>query len=213
MSQPTEQNSPAHGATRFWLVRHGQIDANVSYHWHGSTDSPLTETGRRQVQRVAEWFATRQRPPAAVYSSPLIRTRDTATAIATRLGLDVNPLSGLREYALGEWEGLHFEELNGERRLLDRMRDPHWAPPGGESLHGVLQRMLDAFDQVAGRHPGEEVLMVGHGAATAVLLAHVLQQDALGWHTYHLRNCSVSEFWLHPEPGLGLFNHIDHLDD
>lgn len=200
-------------ATRFWVVRHGQIAANVSYHWHGSTDSALTDTGRRQVARVADWFAGSGPPLAAAYSSPLQRTRDTATGIATRLGLEVTPLPGLREYCLGEWEGVHFQELNEERRLLERMREPRWAPPGGESIEGVLERMLDAFHQVAEKHPGEEVLMVGHGAATAVMLAHLLQQDALGWHSYHLRNCSVSEFWLHPEPGLGLFNHTDHLDD
>lgn len=200
-------------ATRFWVVRHGQIAANVSYHWHGSTDSPLTETGRRQVEQVATWFEGNGRSLAAAYSSPLTRTRDTATGIASRFGLKVDPLPGLREYCLGEWEGVHFQELNEERQLLERMSDRHWAPPGGESIHGVLERMLEAFHQVAERHPGEEVLMVGHGAATAVMLAHLLQQDALGWHSYHLRNCSVSEFWLHPEPGLGLFNHIDHLQD
>lgn len=200
-------------ATRFWVVRHGQIAANVSFHWHGSTDSPLTSTGRRQVERVAAWFEETRRPLRAIYSSPLMRTRDTAAGIAGRLGLDVAPLPGLREYCLGEWEGLHYQELNEERRLVDRMRDARWAPPGGESLEGVLTRMLDAFQQVAQRHPGEEVLMVGHGAATAVMLAHLLQNDPLGWHTYHLRNCSVSELWLHPEPGTGLFNHTDHLDD
>ncbi|TVS17666.1 MAG: histidine phosphatase family protein [Gammaproteobacteria bacterium] len=200
-------------ATRFWVVRHGQIAANVTAHWHGSTDSPLTETGRRQVERVAAWFEASRPPLRAVYSSPLARTRDTATGIATRLGLDVQPLPGLREYCLGEWEGTHYQALNEKHGMLERMRDPHWAPPGGESIHGVLERMLESFHQVANDHRGEEVLMVGHGAATGIMLAHLLQQDALGWHTYHLKNCSVSEFWLHPEPGLGLFNHVDHLED
>ncbi len=200
-------------ATRFWVVRHGQIAANVTAHWHGSTDSPLTDTGRRQVERVAAWFEAARPPVRAVYSSPLSRTRDTATGIATRLGLGVQPLPGLREYCLGDWEGTHYQELNEKRGLLERMRDPHWAPPGGESIHGVLERMLESFHQVASDHPGEEVLMVGHGAATGIMLAHLLQQDALGWHTFHLKNCSVSEFWLHPEPGLGLFNHVDHLED
>lgn len=201
-------------ATRFWLVRHGQIEANITAHWHGSTDSPLTAEGRRQVERAARWFASESPPISAVYSSPLTRTRDTAEGIARALGHQVNPLPGLREYCLGEWEGVHYKELSEERQLLERMRaDPHWAPPGGESLQGVLERMLDAFHATASRHPGEQVLMVGHGAAMAVMLAHLLEADAIGWHSYHLHNCSVSEFWLHPEPGLGRFNQVDHLHD
>lgn len=213
MNRTQDEQALADGATRFWVVRHGQIAANVSFHWHGSTDSPLTATGRQQVERAAAYFARHDRPIEVAYHSPLTRTRDTALGISSRLGIEARPLPGLREYCMGEWEGLHYSELNEQRGLLERMQDPDWAPPGGESLKGVLQRMLDAFHGVAEQHPGQEVLMVGHGAATAVMLAHLLQQDALGWHTYHLQNCSVSEFWLHPEPGLGLFNHIDHLQD
>lgn len=201
-------------ATRFWLVRHGQIPANLTAHWHGSTDSHLTAEGRRQVERVARWFAASEHPIEAVYSSPLTRTRDTAEGIARAIDRSVEPLPGLREYGLGEWEGLHYKELSEERRLLERMReDPYWAPPGGESLQGVLDRMLDAFQGTANRHPGQQVLMVSHGAAMAIMLAHMLETEAMSWHAYHLNNCSITEFWLHPEPGLGLFNHTEHLSD
>ena len=200
-------------ATRFWVVRHGQIAANISAHWHGSTDSPLTEEGHRQVARVAARFRSAHPEVSAVYSSPLSRTHAPASGIADALGLDVRPLPGLREYCLGDWEGTHYKVLSEERNLLQQMSDRQWAPPGGESLQGVLDRMLDAFHGVAADHPGEQVLMVGHGAATAVMLSHLLAQDALGWHGYHIGNCSVSEFWLHPEPRLGLFNCITHLNN
>jgi len=200
-------------ATRFWVVRHGQIEANISAHWHGSTDSPLTDEGHRQVARVAARFKSAHAEVRAVYSSPLSRTHATASGIAGALGLDVRPLAGLREYCLGDWEGTPFKVLSEERNLFRQMSNRQWAPPNGESLQGVLDRMLDAFHGVATDHPGEEVLMVGHGAATAVMLAHLLEQDALGWHSYHINNCSVSEFWLHPEPRLGLFNDVEHLDN
>ena len=56
--------------TRLWLVRHGQIQANVDGRWHGSTDSPLTAAGQAQVAATGAWFKAQARPITAVYASP-----------------------------------------------------------------------------------------------------------------------------------------------
>ena len=74
-------------STRLWLVRHGRIEANVSGHWHGSTDSPLDAVGRQQVEAVGRWFAGSGLKIEAIYSSPLQRTRHTAEAIGRALEL------------------------------------------------------------------------------------------------------------------------------
>lgn len=200
--------------TRFWLVRHGQIEANLTAHWHGWTDSPLTEVGRAQVERVARWFAAAGHAIGALYTSPLQRTHDTARGIGAAIGLEPRPLFDLREYGIGELEGTHFPELRDRHGFFDRIReDPHWAPPGGESLHGVVSRMQDTFGDLARRHRGEDVIVVSHGAAMALTIARLLDTDPLAWGNYHVSNCSVSEFWLEPTPGIGLFNHTGHLDD
>jgi probable phosphoglycerate mutase len=199
--------------TRIWLVRHGQIAANITAHWHGWTDSPLTDLGRAQVERVAGWFADAAHPVRAIYTSPLQRTHDTARGIAGSLGLEAEPVTNLREYGIGELEGTHYRDLVERVGFFDRIRqDPHWAPEGGESLHGVVRRMCDTFEDIAARHAGEDVVVVSHGAAMALTIAHLLHADPLAWDNYHVGNCSVSEFWLKPEPGVGLFNHTEHLD-
>ena len=198
--------------TRFWMVRHGRISANVSGHWHGSTDTPLDEVGEQQVERVASWFAQARHPVRAVYTSPLRRTHGTARGIAEALGLDAQPREDLREYGIGELEGTHFSDLFREIRFLDRIReDPHWAPAGGESLHEVLTRMRRTLEALADRHPGEDVVIVSHGAAMGLLYGELLAGDPLAWRDYHVENCSVSEFRLRPQPTLGLFNHVAHL--
>ena len=53
------------------LVRHGETSANLDGVWHGSTDTPLTERGRRQAERVAGFLAQRHRDATALYSSHL----------------------------------------------------------------------------------------------------------------------------------------------
>ena len=199
--------------TRFWMVRHGRISANVTGHWHGSTDTPLDEVGERQVERVAGWFRDAGHPVRAVYTSPLRRTHGTAAGIAAALGLEAEPLPALREYGIGELEGTHYGDLIERERFFDRIReDRHWAPPGGESLHDVVSRMRTALETLAARHPGEDVVVVSHGAAMGLLYGELLTGDPLAWRDYHVENCSVSEFRLHPEPGLGAFNRTDHLD-
>lgn len=199
--------------TRIWLVRHGQIAANITAHWHGWTDSPLTDLGRTQVQRVARWFGDAAHPVRAIYTSPLQRTHDTARGIGAALALEPTPVTELREYGIGELEGTHYRELTERVGFFERIRaDHHWAPPGGESLHDVITRMHGTFTDIAARHPGEDVVVVSHGAALALTIAHLLHADPLAWGNYHVGNCSVSEFWLEPEPGVGLFNQTHHLE-
>ena len=93
---------------RLLLVRHGQIDANVQRIWHGSTDSPLTELGEQQAARTAQHLAAERPQVAAVYASPLGRTRATAEPIARALGVQLEIEPGLAEFGIGELEGVSY---------------------------------------------------------------------------------------------------------
>lgn len=197
---------------RLLLLRHGQIRANRLGHWHGSTDSPLTWTGRRQVARTARHIA-RSHAPAAIYSSPLKRCRDTAAAVAKRTGVPVTVVDELREYAIGEWEGMAFRQLMREHNFVEvATRDDNFAPPAGESLRQVAERIVPALERIDGRHgEDQQVLVVGHGAALAVALGTLLDGHARHWVNYHFANCSLTELSLKPIPYVNYFNLIQHL--
>ena len=135
--------------TVLMLVRHGETPANLEGIWHGSIDSPLTERGLLQAERVAAHVADRFPDVAAVYASHLQRARRTAQAIAeaTRLGVRVD--AGLGEYHLGTWEGKTYRELFRQQRLLECIReDPDFAPHGGESPRQVAERISGAAEQL-----------------------------------------------------------------
>ena len=87
------------------LIRHGETAANTGGVWHGSTDTPLSERGRRQARRVGEHLLESGETFSHIYSSPLVRARHTAEAIDAGLGLGVAQEPGLSEYDLGSWEG------------------------------------------------------------------------------------------------------------
>ena len=96
----------------FYLIRHGEIDANVERRWHGSTDSELNEKGRHQAELMAEYIAIHHPEISAVYHSPLQRTRHTAIPLAKKLDLEYQVEKNLREYSIGELEDTPYEELH-----------------------------------------------------------------------------------------------------
>lgn len=157
----------------FWLVRHGQTNWNVEGRYQGSRDIALNENGHNQANRIAD----RLKDVAfeAVYSSPLMRTLHTAEAIAekNRMGLKVQTDPRLVEVDLGEWEGKLFSDIQRDypEEIRERKDNPlHARPPGGETALEVAERMAQAADEIAARHPHGPVLLVSHGLALASLI-------------------------------------------
>jgi broad specificity phosphatase PhoE len=194
------------------LVRHGETSANVDGIWHGSTDTALTERGQLQAERVAEHLSGTRGDAAAVYSSPLERARHTARPIAARLDLEVQVEVDLREYHLGEWEGVTYAELTARHRLFERMQgDPDWQPGGGESPRQVAERLGGALRQLALRHSGQRIVVVSHGGALTLALGLLLDRDPATWRRV-MDNCAVTDLAFGPEPELLAFNETLHLE-
>ena len=201
-------------STHLLLIRHGQIPANLEQRWHGSTDHELTERGRRQAASLAEHLQRVRPTIAAVYTSPLLRARATATPIATALGVPLVVHAGLAEYGIGALENETFADLSTRHRFFEQAEaDLAWAPPGGESLGAVGMRVVAAWRAIGESHPDADVVVVSHGAAIATGLAVLLHDDPRAWTRYVFRNTSVTEFLLEPAPHLVTLDVIDHLSD
>ncbi|MEO8632567.1 MAG: histidine phosphatase family protein [Chloroflexota bacterium] len=153
----------------FYLVRHGESEANAAHRFAGRTDSPLTERGRKQAEAVAETLASVHFD--RIMSSPLSRCRDTALVIARRhqLPVDLEPL--LVEIDVGDKTGALFDEVRGLPEWND---DGFIAWPRGETLDQVLSRTLGVIARIAAENAGQQVLVVGHGGVTRILMSHFL---------------------------------------
>jgi len=196
---------------RLIFVRHGQTHANVDRLWHGSTDTPLTEFGLAQARQLGGYFHNVMKPDV-VFASPLQRARNTAEAIASKHNLQVNLDSRLQELCLGEWEGLHFDDINSSHDKDGRIyRDPDFAPPGGESQRMVRDRMVAAIEEVLSTHRGRNIVVVSHGVALGIALSHFLHSDTTKWLQYNHLNTAFSELCLR-ERKLIYFNRTDHYD-
>ena len=199
-------------STQLILIRHGQTPANLANLWHGSTDTPLTDEGHRQADRMGQYVYDNFPHCNKVYCSPLERTRHTANALAKRLDQIPEPHNDLQEYVIGEWEGEHFNSLKNKHYFFDKLKgDPHFAPTGGESIHNVSHRVTTAFHEIADNHKGEGVAIVSHGAALAIALATLLHQDYYEWNQFQFENTSVSVLRMAPDMKLEIYNSVTHL--
>jgi broad specificity phosphatase PhoE len=130
------------------LIRHGETEHNRTGVTLGRADVSLNDRGRRQARAVAASF---HRSPAAMFTSPLARAADTASAISDATGTIATRDEGLIEMDVGEMEHLGHEELRS--RYPDFLREWMSAPaqarmPGGETLAEVQDRAWSAIERI-----------------------------------------------------------------
>lgn len=156
-----------------YFVRHGETEASRDGRMSGDADPPLTDLGLRMADALGAAYG--RWPWAALYTSPRLRARQTADAIARPAGLRVNIEDGLREIAYGAWEGVSEAELATRPEFHTWAADPaRVAPPGGETAVEVASRATAALDAIRARHRDGQVLAVSHKATIRILVCALL---------------------------------------
>ena len=162
---------------RVWLIRHGEPVAEARGRCYGSLDFGLSETGRGQMKRVADYV--RSEPISAVYASPRSRALEGAKILAAAVSAAILEVADdLREMDFGEFEGLTYDEISARNPELYRlwMENPTEVLfPNGESFPEMRDRVLRAFDAIERKHDGQAVALVTHGGVNRILLADALQ--------------------------------------
>lgn len=151
---------------RLVLLRHGRTDWNATTRIQGQSDSDLDEVGLAQAAAVAPAIAALE--PAVLWSSDLRRAALTADAVAAAAGLRATYDERLREFHLGEAQGLTHDEFAADDPLgFALFRTGDWTEiHGAEHPKAVAERMVAALtDLVGALEPGRTAVAVSHGAA------------------------------------------------
>jgi broad specificity phosphatase PhoE len=161
--------------TTVCLIRHGSVVGAETRRFIGHLDVPLSALGVAQLEALSR----RLRAVAfdAIYCSDLTRTRHSAEILAAPHRLAPVRDPALREFAMGEWDGLTAEQI----RALDAGAFEAWMAdvgrfqfPGGESLADLTARAVPAFEALVARHAGGTVAVVAHGGSNRAILCHAL---------------------------------------
>ena len=201
--------------TRIIAIRHGETAWNVDTRLQGHLDIALNPKGLWQAEQVARALAGE--PIAAIYASDLLRAWHTARAIAQTTEAPLMASQGLRERCFGSFEGKTYAELEAqwpEESLRWRKREPDWAPPGGESLLALRQRIDSTVAAMAQQHLGGQIVLVAHGGVMDVLYRLATGQDLQAPRTWQLGNAAINRL-LWTTEGLTLVGWGDtgHLEE
>jgi probable phosphoglycerate mutase len=164
------------------LVRHGETEWSRANRHTGRSDIPLTETGRREAERLRDRLG--RRAFAAVFTSPLERARDTAKIAGFA---DAVVEADLREWDYGDYEGMTSDEVRAERPGWVLWRD---GCPGGETIEQVgrrADRMIERF-----RAAGGDVLAFAHGHVLRIITARWIEMHPSAGQRFVLQPASPS---------------------
>jgi probable phosphoglycerate mutase len=156
-------------AATVYLARHGQTAYNAERRFQGQLPVPLDEVGFRQAAELAERAAAHSF--RALWSSPLLRARQTADVVGERLGLTPREDARLMETDAGDWTDRTFAEVEAEdpERFAGFVGgDPDFAFPGGESFAAQGRRVGAALADV--ERAELPALVVCHGVVIRIAL-------------------------------------------
>ena len=156
--------------TELLFIRHGLTDWNLELRFQGQTDVPLNAAGQAQAQRLAARLAAERHD--ALFSSDLLRARQTAAPVAEAWRQSAVALAGLREQHFGILEGLTASTIQQRHpelwaRWLEA--DADFAPTGGESQNQFHARVLGAVRELAAQGSGKRLAVVTHGGVLDML--------------------------------------------
>ena len=185
------------------IVRHGRTVANASGLLQGRVDNPLDVVGRQQAHEISLALGTVD----IVVSSPLQRARETAEPLGLPLRLDERWI----ELDYGEWDELPITEVTADQWTQWRS-DSTFAPPGGESLAELDQRVAEAFNDLLAEAAELNVAVFTHVSPIKSAMAWALGvEEQISWRL-QVGQAQISRIAVREgRPLLTSFNETSHL--
>lgn len=189
--------------TLLLLVRHGVTPTTGQVLPGRAAGLHLSDQGVAQAERVARRLAAL--PLAAVHTSPLERTRETAAPTAAHHRLDPVEDAGLLECDFGDWTGARLSEL---ARLPEwetvQKRPSQFTFPGGESFRAMQERIVAALEAIRDAHRGQVVACFSHADPIKTALAHALGTPLDAFQRIWVSPASVSALVYAPDGTVGV---------
>lgn len=184
-------------ATLLLLVRHGETTTTGKVLPGRARGLHLSDRGRQQAEAAAARLAGLKGPNgdgiAALYASPLERTRETARPIGQVLGLRPRVSKGLIECDFGSWTGGRLAEL---RKLPEwsriQTRPAGFRFPDGESFVEMQTRIWLELQRLAELHAGSSIVAVSHADPIKAAVAMALGLHLDSFQRLVISPCSIT---------------------
>lgn len=186
-----------------FLIRHGECSGKGLY-IGGGTDVPLIEDGIKQIEGLRQILKLQNIVFEKIYSSSLIRARQSSQILEEYSPEKTEVLSGLEESNFGRWEGLAYDDINSREgeALTKWIGNPYEVrPPEGENLQDVEKRVFTAaqkWESLINDSETHQIAVVSHRGPLALLLLKYLSLGPDYFWSFKLDRGSVSRVNLYP---------------
>lgn len=189
MSEPLH---PLETVTTVYLLRHGHTEETEKGKLYNDPTVELTDRGREQAQALATWLEKIK--PDVLACSTAKRVRSTAAIIEKSIGLEAIPIENLNEWSVGEWEGrtyLDVKENEPEAYKAWSANPIDHAPPGGESITDLYERIKGQLKNIIKQHEGKKIAIVSHAGVIRSILVEALGMPLINFWRISIPTGSV----------------------
>ena len=201
--------------TRIYIARHGETEYNRLDIIQGSKDIALNAAGLLQARALANRFT--EIPVDAIFSSTMIRARQTAEAVAVLKNMEVTTFPELKEMNFGDYEGLNYFDVKDDFMALKKDWETGLfdkACKNGESPNEVYQRADHRCRTIFEENEGKNILMVLHGRLIRILFTQWFGWDLRQMNQFSTPNVSFNLLeWENNSLKPVELNITDHLVD
>lgn len=155
--------------TTVYFLRHGKVENPKNIIYGRLPGFSLSVTGAKEIEQVAKYFQNNN--VSHIYTSPLLRARQTANIIGRRIKLTPKVSRLITEVKI-VFAGVEIAEY--ERKLQPRLYSKEFIDKGSESIKEIEERMLRFLDMIKKRHSGGNILVISHGDPIMILKAKIL---------------------------------------
>ena len=176
----------------WFFIRHGQINSNLNKVYSGRSDEPLNAKGLEQAYQAID--LVKSSAIDRVISSPLARTGQTATILASANDLKVTFDPAFNEMKFGAWEGKSESLIQQQYPLEWKLwnSSPHQLKlPGRETLQKLQQRVIERMHSISAEGKVENILVVTHVAVIRVALLYAQQRPLSEYKSVVVDNCQL----------------------
>ena len=159
---------------KVYVIRHGLTELNKQKKVNGEVDEPLAREGIEQAKAVIPLLP---KTIKHVYSSPMLRAKQTAEILNSKLNISISYPDELTEIRMGSLAGKSWEEMENGLELKEKHRAVKfdYQPYGGESVKEVKKRVIAFLKEINGKYADHEALIVTHGGI--IRLLHFLEYN------------------------------------
>lgn len=201
----SEELHPLEEVTTIYFLRHGHTMATEMGLLYSNPDLPLTEKGAEQAQSAAGHLESllKGRNPDKILRGTALRVKQSAEPLVAKFNLETEEVEGFEEWQVGDWEGRTYLDIkkNSPEQYQAWCKDPIGnAPPGGESISALADRIGKAIDKLTRYkdYAGKTLCMVTHSGIIRSSLVYALEMPIANFWRFNIPTGSITRIDFSP---------------